>query len=106
MTNFNETTATADELFDHCIKEYKNQNRIVQYLFDNFFSKIDEIVSFLDKNDRILEVGCGAGVSSLRIRNMLSGQAFEVSDADERYVKKLKEINFPLPVQQESALTL
>ncbi len=106
MIEFNETTATADELWDWCIREYQNQNPVAQRLFDNFFSKIGEIISLLDKNDRVLEVGCGAGISSRRIQGMLSGQSLEVSDVDPRYVMKLKETNFPLPVQQESVLQL
>jgi len=106
MTGFDESTASTDELFEYCLKEYKSNNPIVQILFKNFFSKIYEITNILDKNDRILEVGCGAGDSSLRIFNMLNGQKFEVSDVDERYVKRLKEINFPLKVTRESILRL
>ena len=106
MSDFNKATATADELWDHCIMEYENPNPIVKYLFDNLFARIREIVSLLGENDRLLEVGCGAGVSSLRILDMLSGQEFQVSDVDERYVNKLKEIDFPLPVMQESVFEL
>ena len=76
MSDFNKATATADELWDHCIMEYENPNPIVKYLFDNLFARIREIVSLLGENDRLLEVGCGAGVSSLRILDMLSGQEF------------------------------
>ena len=104
--DFDEKTATADELWDWYLIEYQNQNPIVQYLLNNFFTKIGDIVSLLNKNDRLLEIGCGAGISSRRILEMLSGQEFEVSDVDERLVKKLKETDFPLPVQQESVLNL
>jgi len=37
---------------------------------------------------------------------MLSGQHFEVSEVDARYIRKLKETDFPLSVQQESVLQL
>jgi len=106
MADFDDVTATADELWDYCIKEYESQNPAVQYLFDNFFSVIREITSGFDGDDRLLEVGCGAGVSSLRIRDMLLGQEIEASEIDARYLKKLGETNFPLPLQQESVLAL
>jgi 2-polyprenyl-3-methyl-5-hydroxy-6-metoxy-1,4-benzoquinol methylase len=106
MTDFDKETATADELWDHCLKEYESQNPIVQYLYNNFYSNMREIVYLLDEKDQILEVGCGAGASSFRLHKMLSGQRFEASDVDKRYVRKLKETDFPLPVLQESVLQL
>jgi ubiquinone/menaquinone biosynthesis C-methylase UbiE len=106
MPGFDEEKATADELWEYCLREYESSNPIARYFLRNFFEKIRRIILLLEEDDRILEVGCGAGVSSQRILEMLSHQEFEVSDIDERYIQKLKETNFPLKVTQESVLKL
>jgi len=106
MKEFDERSASVDELWEYCLEEYKNKNPLIQILLDNFFKKIEKIVSFLGNNLKILEVGCGAGESSRRIAAMLNTQHFEVSEFDERYVKKLKEINFPFRITQESVYAL
>ncbi len=93
-------------MWEWCLKEYESENPVARFLFNNFYSRIERVVSLLDKDDRILEVGCGAGVSSRRINAMLGGQRFEVSDVDSRYVSKLRTTDFPLPVRQESVLAL
>lgn len=98
--------ATADELWAYCLEEYASANPISQRLFDHFFSTLKNIVDLLDPHDRLLEVGCGAAMSSLRIMNMLRGQRFEISDVDFRYAFKLHEIAFPAPMIVESALAL
>lgn len=95
-----------DELWDFCLQEYKNQNIIVKYLFENFFRTIKQIIESLDPNDRILEIGCGAGESSRRIINMLSEQYFEVSEYDERYIEILRKTGFPVKITQESVYQL
>jgi 2-polyprenyl-3-methyl-5-hydroxy-6-metoxy-1,4-benzoquinol methylase len=106
MSRFNEATASADELWEYCLREYESANPITQYLFNRFFACIQKITTRFEPIDRILEVGCGAGISSLRILEMLAGQEFEVSDIDGRYIQKLKETDFPLKVSQESVLDL
>jgi len=53
-----------------------------------------------------LEVGCGAGISSLRINRMLLGRRFEVSDVDDRAIQQFEKIKFPIPFRQESVLNL
>ena len=106
MSKFNPDTATADELWNYCLVKYKSKNPVIKMMTRNFYTKIHQIVALLDADDRILEVGCGAGESSRRILEMLHGQEFEVSDIDERYIAKLKETNFPAPVCQESVLRL
>jgi len=103
---FDDKNATADELWEYCLLEYQSNNPIVQYLISNFFSRIKLIINTLDKNDRLLEVGCGAGASSIKIAGMLSGQHYEVSEYDERYVQKMREKNFIIPFAQESVYSL
>ena len=106
MKEFDEKTASKDELWEYCLKEYENKNPLIEMLVNNIFKKIERIVSSLGDNINILEIGCGAGESSRRIAAMLNTQHFEVSEFDERYVNKLKEINFPFRITQESVYTL
>ncbi|MBN1937828.1 MAG: methyltransferase domain-containing protein [Anaerolineae bacterium] len=103
---FDQPEATADELWDYCLEEYASSNPVSQILFDRFFATINRIVSVLAPDDRLLEVGCGAAMSSFRILEMLNGQPFQISDVDFRYASKLREIEFPVPVMVESVLAL
>jgi 2-polyprenyl-3-methyl-5-hydroxy-6-metoxy-1,4-benzoquinol methylase len=97
---------TAEELWNCCQAKYNSNNPVIKMMIRNFFAKIRRVVALLDANDRILEVGCGAGESSRRILDMLAGQEFEASDIDERYIAELKETDFPVPVRQESVLDI
>jgi 2-polyprenyl-3-methyl-5-hydroxy-6-metoxy-1,4-benzoquinol methylase len=106
MKNFEEENATADELWDYCLLEYKNRNVITKRLFDNFFSRLAEIIRTFDADARILEVGCGAGESSRNILALLKGQYFEASDYDKRYVEKLQSMGLNYKVSIESAYNL
>lgn len=106
MREITPNKATADELYDRYMVKYTSKNPIARMMLDNYFAKLKLIVDKLDKGDRLLEVGCGPGESSRRILDMLRGQEFEVSDVDERFVAKMKAINLPVPVRQESVLDL
>jgi ubiquinone/menaquinone biosynthesis C-methylase UbiE len=100
---FDEKNATADELWDYCLAEYRNANPVVRFLLERFFRKLRWVVSGFDDPCAILEVGCGAGESSRRILQMLSPtQRFEVSEYDERYVTKMRQTGFPLKATVES----
>lgn len=101
-----EEKASAEELWDYCRKEYENNNFFVRFAINKFFRSIGDALQVLDSDDAVLEVGCGAGESSFRIKKLLSGQRFEVSDIDERYVSKLKKINPPFAVSRESIYSL
>jgi 2-polyprenyl-3-methyl-5-hydroxy-6-metoxy-1,4-benzoquinol methylase len=103
---FCESKATAEELWQYCLLEYQSQNPVIKYLFNHFFRTINQIIIQLGPEDRILEVGCGAGESSRRIMQMLSDQHFEVSEYDRRYVEMLKKTGFPARVSQESIYQL
>jgi len=61
MTKFNPDSVTADELYEYCLAEYKSNNPIVKRMLSNYYAKIRGIINFLDKHDRLLEVGCGTG---------------------------------------------
>jgi len=105
-SSVDEVSATVDELWDYCLREYENSNPIAKLLFSNFYCNLSDFISVLDADARLLEVGCGAGFSSMKINELLTTQHFEVSDYDERYVRRLRESAFPLRVQQESILAL
>ncbi|MCU0373627.1 MAG: class I SAM-dependent methyltransferase [Ignavibacteria bacterium] len=106
MKNIDEENATADELWDYCLLEYKNRNLITKRLFDNFFSRLAEIIKTFESDSRILEVGCGAGESSKNIIAFLKGQYFEASDFDKRYVEKLKSMKPKYRITVESVYSL
>ncbi|MHB0924758.1 MAG: class I SAM-dependent methyltransferase [Bellilinea sp.] len=99
-------TATADELFSIFLPKYTSKSFVNRVLLNNFYRCVENSLGHLNSNDRVLEVGCGVGESSLRIKNMLSDQLFEISDYDERYIQKFSEINFPIPFRQESVMAL
>ena len=101
MKIFDEKNATADELWEFCLLEYQSTNPFTKRLIDNFYNKIKKIIANFDTDCRILEVGCGAGESSRKIFEMLAGRYFEASEFDERYVKKLLELNLPYKISQE-----
>ena len=101
MKIFDEKNATADELWEYCLLEYQSTNPLTKRLIDNFYNKIKKIISDFGTDCRILEVGCGAGESSRKIFEMLAGRYFEASEFDERYVKKLLELNLPYKISQE-----
>jgi ubiquinone/menaquinone biosynthesis C-methylase UbiE len=106
VRTFDEKNATADELWDYCMKEYNNRNLISQKLFNGFFEKISLIVKEFKSGSRVLEVGCGAGESSNRIVKMLDGRYFEASDVDPRYIEKLNGMGLQYKVSVESVFSL
>ncbi len=106
MDKFNLKNLNTNRRWDYHTQEYHSGNPITQFLFNFFYKKLEEALMVLKSGDKILEVGCGAGESSLRIKRMLKDQYFEVSDIDEYYINKLKDKNFSLPVSQESVYDL
>ncbi|WP_396157169.1 class I SAM-dependent methyltransferase [Flavobacterium sp.] len=102
---------SVDELWDFIRLEYQSQNPISKKLYANFYKKIDYILeNYLKENDSLLEVGCGAAESSLRIHSKLSSLkrniAFEASEYDNRYVQKINSLNYPFKVTQENVYSL
>ena len=106
MNEFNENDVLNYEGLKYLVGKYKEKNPISRLLMNGFYRSINSIVKRIETTDRILEVGCGAGISSLRIQRMLNGQYFEVSDIDENAILQFKKIGFPIPFKQESVLEL
>lgn len=106
MSYFDEQKATEDELWNWCKLEYDSSNVIAQKMINNYYKKIHNIVIGFGREKNFLEVGCGAAESSDRIRDMLNGQHFEISDYDIRYINKIKEYKRYHIVSQESVYDL
>jgi ubiquinone/menaquinone biosynthesis C-methylase UbiE len=106
MNEFNETNVFASKELGYLLEKYKEKNPLSRLLIKNFYRHIENAIASLEGVESALEVGCGAGISSLRIKQMLQGRYFEVSDVDENAIQQLEKINFPIPFKQESALEL
>lgn len=103
---FAEANASPDELWEYCRVEYQSRNPISKYLLSRFYASLGDILKSLNPQSKVLEVGCGAGESSTRIRQMLKDQSFEASDYDDRYVQKLLELSLPYKITRESVYSL
>jgi len=95
-----------DKVWQYCIEEYENANPVVKYLLNNFFSEIQNYTDSWSSDDRVLELGCGAARSSLKIKSFLKTPYFEASENDIRYVRRLEKESLPFSVRQESVYDL
>ncbi len=100
---FDEDSATPEQLWEHYMGKYKNPNPIARKLTDGFFYTIGKILRTLPDDFRILEVGCGPGESTKRIKQMLEDQYFEASEFEQRLVDLHLQRGFPVHLSQESA---
>lgn len=100
---FDIKNAASEELWEYGLLEYQSNNPITKSLINNYYKCMKKIISNYSKqDDRILEVGCGAGESSMKIASMLSGQYFEVSEYDERYLVNLRKYRPELRASKEN----
>jgi len=104
--SFDYSQASAEELLDHYLEKYRNNNPLAKWLLSNFFKEIGKVIQTLDGSDSILEVGCGPGESSRQILRMLQGQSYEASEYDAGLVELLNRAHFPVTVTQESVYSL
>jgi ubiquinone/menaquinone biosynthesis C-methylase UbiE len=88
------------------LKEYESENFITRFLLNNLFKNIGRIKPLLPPDAKLLEAGCGLGISSLRIHSMLPDYEMEVSDFDEIFIREMRANKFPLKVTHESVLDL
>lgn len=100
---FDEEGASPEELWEHYMGKYKNPNPIAKMLTDGFFNNVGKILTTLPANYRVLEVGCGPGESTRRIKGLLAGQYFEASEFEQRLVDLHLQRGFPVHLTQESA---
>ncbi len=76
--------------------KYTESGKIGNMLLDNYFKSVDKLLKKIGKKEiqdfKVLEVGCGAGYSTKRIRSMLpKGVVFSASDFEKENVAEAKE---------------
>lgn len=76
--------------------KYTESGKIGNMLLDNYFKSVGKLLKKIGRkeirNFRVLEVGCGAGYSTKRIRGMLpKGVDFSASDFEKENVAEAKE---------------
>lgn len=106
MVDFDESKVSPEELLKWFLTEYESQSFVSRVLLNNFFTTIGKIKSFISPSAKLLEIGCGVGISSLKIMEMLPEYYFEASEMNEVYINKMRESKFPFKVTQESVLDL
>lgn len=100
---FDEESASPEQLWEHYMGKYKNPNPVAKLLTDGFFNNIGKILATVPSDCRVLEVGCGPGESTKRIKKMLASQYFEASEFEQRLVDLHLQRGFPVHLSQESA---
>lgn len=85
--------------------QYLSSNFIIKKLVNNFLESIKKVLSDIEVK-RILEVGCGAGLSTQRLKKFLKDKEFEASELRESLIKTAQERNPELEIKQESIYQL
>lgn len=85
--------------------KYEKSGKVCGKLINNFFNSIKELVQDLDVQN-ILEVGCGPGFSTQKLKQMLNRKHFEASDVDSELVEGAKNRNPNVKIIQESIYNL
>ncbi len=82
--------------------KYTDTNFITGRLLDGYFDAVARLLSGLDMKSA-LEIGCGEGFSTERLRAILpAGASFEASDVEQRLVQAAQKRNPDVPVTRES----
>ena len=103
---FDEKTASPEELWEFYMGKYKNPNPVAKWLTNGFFRSVEKMLNDLPRDARILEVGCGPGVSTRRILDVLQGQYLEASEFEQRLVDLHLQKGFPVTLSQESVYSM
>lgn len=107
MKKFDEKTASSDELYEWCKKEYNSNSLISKMLITRFYKVIDKILQKIRPSiSKTLEVGCGAGESTMRLQNILSGINFDATEYDIRYIEAAQKRGLPINISQENVYSL
>lgn len=86
--------------------KYTKTNWVSRRLLDGFFGAVETLVKGREIGSAI-EVGCGEGFSTRRLRAMLpAGASFRASDVEDRLVAAAAKANPDVPVAKESIYQL
>lgn len=95
----------AETTFDFAGK-YESQSPIARFLVDRFYVGVAELLRGIQPR-RILEVGCGEGFSTLRLRELLPvGAHFEACDVERRLVEAARRRNPTVSIDERSIYAL
>ncbi len=87
-------------------RKYETRGRLAAALLDGFFESADRLLHRAGPA-KVLEVGCGEGFSTQRLRAALgSDVAFESGDVEQRLVEASRRRNPTVPIQPESVYDL
>jgi SAM-dependent methyltransferase len=82
------------------------QGGLARRMVEGYFQALGELLAGLDAASA-LEVGCGEGFSTQRIRRMLPvGASFEAGDVEDRLVQAARAANPDVPIRLESIYQL
>ena len=86
--------------------KYTQANALTRRLLNRFFLAIGKLLEELEV-ESALEIGCGFGFSTARLREMLAPEvALEASDVEERLVRAAAAANPGMPIRIESVYQL
>jgi 2-polyprenyl-3-methyl-5-hydroxy-6-metoxy-1,4-benzoquinol methylase len=98
-------TSSADTSQDFRTK-YTKTNAITRRLLDGFFRAVGESLAGKDIHSA-LEVGCGEGFSTAKLRDMLPASAsIRACDVEQRLVEEARERNPGITIERESIYEL
>ncbi len=99
------TRMGADTTFDFASK-YTQQNAVTRFVLDRFYGAVTTLARSVPAR-RWLEVGCGEGFSTDRLRRMLPlGGSLEASELEPRLCAAARERNPTVKVTEESIYQL
>ena len=97
--------STSEHVYDFRTK-YTKTNFVSRALLDGFFSSLAELTSGIAAT-RVLEVGCGEGFSTERLRGMLPPHAeLRALDVEQRLVDEARRRNPTVRIEQGSIYSL
>jgi 2-polyprenyl-3-methyl-5-hydroxy-6-metoxy-1,4-benzoquinol methylase len=85
--------------------KYTKTNALTRRMLDGFFRAVNESIAGLDIGSA-LEVGCGEGFSTARLREMMPKASLRACDVEQRLVEQAKRRNPGIPIERESIYDL
>lgn len=99
-------SAAASDTSEDFRTKYTKTNALTRRLLDGFFRAVGDSIAGLDVGSA-LEVGCGEGFSTVKLREMLPDTAFlRACDIEQRLIAEARRRNPTVPVERESIYDL